>query len=80
MTPAKTHEAFAIGTLVERYRSPHDSLIKDGMRGRVTEIVQALNGELGYFVRFSAGAPPVFCAASRVFSCHEDESGIPSKL
>lgn len=60
------------GTLVERIDSPIDTLVKDGERGRVRgEPLQAANGTLGYFVRFSAGdgsadGPVIFCAGSRL--------------
>lgn len=58
-------EALEIGTRVERVGSPPDTLVKDGAQGVVAGILQAENGALGYFVKFS-DAPPTFCAGSRL--------------
>lgn len=58
---------FQPGARVERAHSPKDTLVKDGVQGTVAEVLQAANGELGYFVRFAeGGVPPVFCAGSRL--------------
>lgn len=61
-------ETLEIGARVERVNSPSTSLIKDGVRGSVRDVLQAANGELGYLIRID-GWPPdagVFCAGSRL--------------
>lgn len=61
-------EVLEIGARVERINSPADSLIKDGVRGAVREVLQTANGELGYMVRID-GHPPdagIFCAGTRL--------------
>jgi hypothetical protein len=74
MKPDPQSDYFEIGQRVERFRSPKDSLVKDGARGVVTEILQTANGELGYFVRFAPGVPPTFCAGTRLFAVAESEA------
>jgi hypothetical protein len=61
-------EPLAVGARVERVNSPAGSLLKDGVRGVVREILQCANGDLGYLVRLE-GFPPdagIFCAGTRL--------------
>lgn len=62
-------EPFEPGARVERCNSPLDSLVKDGLQGTVIgDGLQAENGTMGYFVKFTEAGVPVFCAASRLRS------------
>jgi hypothetical protein len=59
-------EPFEVGARVERCNSPADSLIADGVRGVVVEVVKAENGEMGYFVQVEEGGRRFFCAGTRL--------------
>lgn len=65
---------FALGARVMRCGSPPaGSLVKDGAVGTVLERLPEEDGAAayGYMVRFTAGAPPVFCAGSRLVPVDE---------
>jgi hypothetical protein len=81
-------DALEIGAKVQRCNSPKDTLILDGNRGVIREVLQADNGELGYIVLFPAqalrdakpgteGHVPVFCAGSRLVRVMAADSTTP---
>jgi hypothetical protein len=61
-------ESLPIGARVERCNSPADSRVKDGVRGTVKRVHEAVDGQMGYEIQID-GDPPgayFFCAGTRL--------------